>query len=134
MNNLSKRNTFFIAFLSVVFLTLTSCEQKQTLEKANDLTISEGFKNPLGFYDASPTFSWKLPVSEKNISQSAYQIVAASNPDFLPKNADLWDSKKQETQQSTFVKYQGKTLQSRQKVYWQIKYFLTHRKIYEQTT
>lgn len=123
MNNIPKKSTFIISFLCTVLLTLTSCEQKQTLEKANDLTISEGFKNPLGFYDASPTFSWKLPVSEKNISQSAYQIVAASNPDFLPNNADLWDSKKQKTQQSTFVKYQGKTLQSRQKVYWQVKYW-----------
>lgn len=114
---------FFYAIACFTFLSLLSCGEKETLKKANNLTISEGFKNPLGFYDASPTFSWKLPVSENIKSQSAYQIVAASNPDLLPDNADLWDSKKQETEQSAWVKYKGKTLQSRQKVYWQVKYW-----------
>jgi alpha-L-rhamnosidase len=116
-------NIYTILLLSLNCLILTSCEQKETLVKAIDLTISEGFKNPLGFYNARPTFSWKLPVSENNKSQSAYQIVVASNPDLLPDNADLWNSKKQETDQSVWIKYQGKTLASRQKVYWQVKYW-----------
>ena len=87
------------------------------------LTISEGFENPIGFYDATPTFSWQLPVAEDVSSQTAYRIVAASNPDLLPENADLWDSKKQETSQSTWVNYNGKPLTSRQKVYWQVRYW-----------
>lgn len=114
---------FFYAISYFTFLSLSSCGEKVTLKKANNLTISEGFKNPLGFYDTNPTFSWKLPVSENIKSQSAYQIVAASNPDLLPDNADLWDSKKQELEQSVWVKYKGKPLQSRQKVYWQVKYW-----------
>lgn len=123
MNNTLKKRTFFITLLSIVFLSVTSCNQKGTLEKAKHLTISEGFKNPLGFYDTTPTFSWKLPALENNKSQSAYQIVVASSPDLLPNNPDLWDSKKQHSDQSVWLKYQGEKLQSRQKVYWQVKYW-----------
>ncbi|MFK8059084.1 MAG: family 78 glycoside hydrolase catalytic domain [Polaribacter sp.] len=109
--------------LCIAFLSLQSCKEEAILIQAENLTISEGFKNPIGFYDSTPTFSWKLPVSEEVLSQSAYQLVAASSPYLLPNNADLWDSKKQETDQSVWVKYQGKQLQSRQKVYWQVKFW-----------
>ena len=123
MNKTSIFNSVIIVFLCLFSLGLISCKVQTSLQKATDLTISEGFKNPLGFYDANPTFSWKLPVSENNKSQSAYHIVVASSPDLLPENADLWDSKKQETDQSVWIEYEGKALQSRQKVYWQVKYW-----------
>lgn len=113
----------FQIFICVVFFSLISCTEKENLKSAENLTVSEGFKNPIGFYDDKPTFSWKLPVTEKNKRQSAYHIVVASSPDLLPNTPDLWDSKKQETDQSTWVKYNGKPLQSRQKVYWQVKYW-----------
>lgn len=109
-----------IHLLAILFFT--SCEP-EVIEKPTALTLSEGFENPIGFYDATPTFSWQLPVSEDVSSQNAYQIVAASSPDLLPDKADLWDSKKQKTSQSTWVKYKGKPLTSRQKVYWQVKYW-----------
>ncbi|GAA4944056.1 glycoside hydrolase family 78 protein [Algibacter agarivorans] len=108
------------SFISLTFLS--SCNNAQIL-KPEELTISEGFKNPTGFYNANPTFSWKLPVSEQIKSQFAYQVVVASSKELLPNNADLWDSEKQKSAQSTFVKYQGKILESRQKVYWQVKYW-----------
>ncbi len=124
---MTKKSIFasiFYIFLGSIIYNLTSCKNQQaSLQSAENLTISEGFKNPLGFYDAKPTFSWQLPVLETVKSQSAYQIVVASNPDLLPDNADLWDSKKQETNQSVWIKYEGKALQSRQKVYWQVKYW-----------
>ena len=123
MNNKQKTNTILILSFCIGLLAVTSCQQKDTLEKAKDLTISEGFTNPLGFYDSSPTFSWKLPVSDGVSSQSAYQIVVASSPDLLSNNADLWNSEKQDTDQSVWVKYAGKDLQSRQKVFWQVKYW-----------
>ena len=123
MNNKQKTKTILFLSFCIGVLAVTSCQQKDTLEKAKDLTISEGFTNPLGFYDSSPTFSWKLPVSDDISSQSAYQIVAASSPDLLSNNADLWNSEKQYTDQSVWVKYAGKDLQSRQKVFWQVKYW-----------
>jgi alpha-L-rhamnosidase len=112
------------ALSAFVFLSIiTSCESGNVLQSATNLTISEGFENPLGFYDSNPAFSWRLPVSEDNKSQSAYQLVAASSPDLLPNNADIWDTKKQITDQSTWIKYKGEQLQSRQKVYWQVRYW-----------
>ncbi len=113
----------FQLLICAIFYSQTSCSEKETLKSAYNLTISEGFKNPLGFYDAKPSFSWQLPVLENVKNQVAYQIVVASNPDLLPDNPDIWDSKKQETDQSVWITYDGKPLQSRQKVYWQLKYW-----------
>ncbi|WP_298763441.1 family 78 glycoside hydrolase catalytic domain [uncultured Polaribacter sp.] len=101
---------------------MLSCSQ-ENIQKPKELTLSEGFKNPIGFYNPKPTFSWQLPVSENVMSQSAYQIVVASSKDLLPDNADLWDSKKQESAQSTFINYKGETLNSRQKVFWQVRFW-----------
>jgi alpha-L-rhamnosidase len=123
MNYRLNLKPFFQFVICAVFFSLIACAEKETLASAEDLSISEGFKNPIGFYDANPTFSWKLPVIENIKSQSAYQIVVATSKDLLPDNADLWDSKKQDTDQSVWVKYEGKLLQSRQKVYWQVKYW-----------
>ena len=122
---------FFYAISCFTLLSLTYCQENITLQKAYNLTISEGFKNLLGFYDATPTFSWKLPVSENVKRQSSYQIVVASNPDLLPNNPDLWNSNKQTTDQSVWVKYNGKPLTSRQKVYWQVKYWNQNKEVSE---
>ena len=113
---------FLVLFLVLIGISVTSCE-KEHIEPINSLVISEGFKNPIGFYNPKPTFSWVLPTSDVAKSQSAYQIVVASTKDVLPNNPDLWDSKKQESAQSTFVNYQGSALQSRQKVFWQVRYW-----------
>ena len=103
------------------FLSIT--DKEKSSKAPIDLIVSEGFINPIGFYNNTPNFSWQLPVSEKIKSQSAYQIVVASSKKLLPNKPDIWDSKKQKSSKSTFVKYQGSELQSRQKVYWQVRYW-----------
>lgn len=105
------------------FIGQMSCAEKKALMAAQNLSVSEGFKNPIGFYNSKPSFSWKLPVSDDVKRQSAYQIIAASRTELLPDNPDLWNSEKQESPQSTFIKYQGKNLDSRQKIYWQVRYW-----------
>ena len=114
---------FKVLLTSVIIFLLLPFGKKMIIDAPQSLTVSEGFKNPLGFYNATPTFSWKLPVSEAVLSQSAYQIVAASSKNLLPNNPDIWDSKKQESAQSTFVEYQGVALASRQKVFWQVRFW-----------
>ena len=113
------KTIYFILILSIFFLSLpvVGQEAKQPIQ----LTISEGLNNPIGFYDSKPTFSWKLPEGVQ--SQSAYTIVAASSPKLLPNNPDLWDSGKVNSNQTLYVNYKGKSLYSKQKVYWQIKYW-----------
>ncbi|MBN2182496.1 MAG: glycoside hydrolase family 78 protein [Sedimentisphaerales bacterium] len=90
---------------------------------ATKLTVSEGFVNPIGFYDSVPTFSWQLPQDGEIKQQTAYRIVAATAEALLPDNADLWDSGKIASSQSVWIPYQGKALQSRQQVYWQVRYW-----------
>lgn len=117
---------FKSAFLTVIAIAVGlinfSCQNDMVIAPLS-LTVSEGFSNPIGFYDYEPTFSWKLPVSDNVKSQSAYQIVVASDRALLPDNADLWDSQKQQSNQSNWVSYSGNKLQSGQKVYWQVKYW-----------
>ena len=77
------------------------------------LTVGEGFIDPLGFYDATPTFSWKLPKGVEK--QSAYQIEV--NGEHL-----LWDSAWVESDQSVFVPYGGDVLDSRQQLEWRVRF------------
>jgi alpha-L-rhamnosidase len=87
------------------------------------LRVSEGFHNPIGFYDATPSFSWQLPQDGSVRQQSAYRIVVATAETLLPDHADLWDSGQVDNSQSVWIAYQGKPLQSRQHVYWQVQYW-----------
>jgi len=110
-------------FLTAIII-LTSCNiNSSKIGAPIDLVVSEGFKNPIGFHNANPTFSWKLQVSEKIKSQSAFRIVVSSDPSRLPENADLWDTNKVDSDQSVWVKYEGTALESRQKIYWQIMFW-----------
>lgn len=110
-------------FLTISFFSLIISCQEVSILKPESLVVSEGFKNPTGFYNPKPTFSWGLPASQHIKAQTAYQIVVASSKDLLPNHPDLWDSEKQKSSQSTFVNYEGSVLESRQKVFWQVRYW-----------
>ncbi len=80
---------------------------------AHSLTVGEGFTNPVGFHDATPTFSWKLPAGTEK--QTAYRIeVKGPTP--------LWDSGWVESDRSVFVPYSGEPLASRQQLEWRIRF------------
>ncbi|WP_299012525.1 family 78 glycoside hydrolase catalytic domain [uncultured Polaribacter sp.] len=117
-----KSNIIFLILAQLLFL---SCVEKNNtnLERPNSLSVSEGFENPLGFHDSIPSFSWKLPAEISIKKQTAYSIVVASNPDLLPENPDVWSSGKIISNQSVFVKYGGNPLKSRQKIYWQVRFW-----------
>ena len=78
---------------------------------AQSLTVGAGFVNPLGFHEATPTFSWKLPSGVKR--QTAYRLEVSAGK-------ILWDSGWTTSEQSTFVPYGGKPLASRQRVTWRV--------------
>ncbi len=98
-------------------------QQTIALEAPTELELSEGFSDPMGFYDATPNFSWKLPVEQGSNSQSAYSIVLATDPKLLPENADVWKSEKVYKQQSVHIPYKGRALASRERLYWKVKYW-----------
>jgi alpha-L-rhamnosidase len=78
-----------------------------------DLTVGEGFVDPLGFHDATPAFSWKLPAGLKK--QTAYRIE-------LKGGSVVWDSGWVESDQSVFVPYGGEPLTSRQRLEWRVRF------------
>ncbi|TWT66891.1 Bacterial alpha-L-rhamnosidase [Posidoniimonas polymericola] len=96
--------------LAPAALLLAACQVFATPPES--LSVGEGFTNPIGYHDATPAFSWKLPAGVE--SQSAYRIEATSGE-------SRWDSGWVESAQSTFVPYGGEPLESRQRVEWRVR-------------
>ncbi|MGB7325116.1 MAG: alfa-L-rhamnosidase, partial [Rubripirellula sp.] len=89
----------------------------------HSLSVGENFVDPVGFYDPSPVFSWKLPLAEDVKAQTAYQIVVRDRL-AMNGNADpIWDSGKVDSDQSVWVAYQGPAFESRQQVSWRVKFW-----------
>jgi len=79
---------------------------------ASSLVVDEGFVDPIGFHDPSPSFSWKLPEATKR--QTAYQLRV-----FLA-GKTVWDSGWVDSSQSTYVRYAGPAFASLDRVTWQV--------------
>lgn len=72
--------------------------------------------------DPVPEFGWVVHSSAKNDMQSAYRILVSSDPKMLAENkADVWDSRKVDSDASINVSYSGKTLQPDTSYCWKVK-------------
>lgn len=80
---------------------------------ATSLRVDGDFVNPLGFYDATPTFSWKLPAGVKR--QTGYQIQVQCG-------VKTWDSGWVASDRSSLVPYGGTAFLSRNRVAWRVRY------------
>ncbi len=79
----------------------------------------EYIKNPLGIQSVKPRLNWQFISDNRNEKQTAYHILAASNPKWLePGKADIWDTGKIISGNSIQIEYNGKTLSSGQRVWW----------------
>lgn len=77
--------------------------------------------NPLGIDVNSPRLSWQIQSKNQGARQTAYRVFAASDLRLLNEGgADLWDTGRIESDQSTLISYGGEPLRSRQRVYWRI--------------
>lgn len=78
--------------------------------------------NPIGLDVLKPRFFWQLHSDNKGVVQSAYQIMVASSRDKLEREqADMWDSGKVSSNDSTQVPYDGKPLQTEGEYYWKVR-------------
>ena len=69
-----------------------------------------------------PVLAWTLASAQRGDRQTAYQILAASDPARLTGGqADLWDSGKVDSDKSLGIAYAGKPLTSGQLVWWQVR-------------
>lgn len=69
--------------------------------------------SPLGF-DRCPYFSWEIKSDENDVVQTAYQILVSHEGNVL------WDSSKVESDQATYLMYDGAPLQSRNRCKWTV--------------
>lgn len=114
---------FYLIFVCITLFGLNTTARAEVAAPVK-LTVSEGFTNPIGFYDATPSFSWQLPADGEAGTQTAYQIIAASVTDLLNSEADIWDSGRVESDRSVWIPYTGSsTLSSGQKVLWKVKFW-----------
>ncbi|WP_430934871.1 family 78 glycoside hydrolase catalytic domain [Saccharicrinis sp. 156] len=78
--------------------------------------------NPMAIEGQHPLLSWMVKAEGFNRSQTAYQVLVASEMELLKdENADLWNSGKVISSQSTHVKYRGDKLLPTQKYWWKVK-------------
>ena len=112
----------FPAVFIISFLFL-SCESKETLPPP-EATICEYRENPIGIDRANPQLSWEIPAFRNGIKQTAYEILVASSLENLNKNqGDLWSTGKVMSDQSVYVTYAGKPLESRKQYFWKVRYW-----------
>jgi len=84
--------------------------------------LVEYTESPLALGTTSPRFFWEIPLEGRGRSQSAYQILVASSPQLLEEGrADLWDSGKVESAESTHVEYGGAELKSNADCHWAVR-------------
>ena len=82
---------------------------------------------PAGLVEAKPRLSWVVESSERGQRQTARQILAATRADLLePGRADLWDSGRVASAETLGVVYEGKTLESGQRVFWKVRCWDEH--------
>ena len=78
---------------------------------------TEYLENPIGIDARNPRLSWVLKSSRQNVMQDSYRVLAASDAGF---SEVLWDSGVVSSADSVRVRYQGKQLETMQRVCWKV--------------
>ncbi|MCD8041590.1 MAG: glycoside hydrolase family 78 protein [Tannerellaceae bacterium] len=108
------------AFLFI--LLLLACTEGKQEKVAVINPRLEMLTNPIGIDQDTPRFMWQLKAGVNDVYQIAYQIMVATNHENLEKEKDLvWNSGKVSSDNSIYIPYEGKPLESRQKYYWKVK-------------
>lgn len=84
----------------------------------------EMLANPQGIDVTLPRLSWTIKATQRNVVQTAYEVIVASTPQKLAAGqGDIWSSGKVNSDRSVLVPYGGKTLTSRLACYWKVKVY-----------
>lgn len=83
---------------------------------------TEGLVAPLNVETPSPRLSWIITSDERDVMQTSYHILVATDPSLLSQGkADIWDSGVVPSDQSVWVPYAGKKIADNTRCYWQVK-------------
>ena len=121
-----KKNIFV---LTLFILILNSCDQTNVSEltlNVSELSL-EYMDNPIGIDSKQPLLSWQIQSNGRSVLQSAYEIRVSKNAETLSKNRQLvWQTGKVSSSASLHHVYEGESLESGQKYYWQVRVWDTN--------
>lgn len=113
---------YFIAILTILIYAAGPATANVQLQNLR----CEMLSNPTGIEVTAPRLSWEISSAQRNVLQTAYQVLVASSAEKLAANeGDLWNSGKVSSNQSVQVAYAGAPLQSRTVCYWKVKTWTT---------
>ena len=119
-NKIQKMRLLIVALF--FFHTITGFAQPIPIGLSVSYLQIENRTNPLGVDNIKPTLSWQLESNQKNVLQTAYQVLVSDNENLLQKNiGNIWDSKKVSANTSIQVEYNGKQLSATKKYFWKVK-------------
>ena len=108
-----------IAFL-LLMTAIVSLSYSQTKLHLYDLTLDHR-ENPIGVDNLTPSFSWKIKSSNRNVLQTRYELRVAANQNDLKKAKNLIWYREMDSEQSLHIVYGGPKLQSKKTYYWQVR-------------
>ena len=103
-----RKTSFFLCLLLFLATSIPAQVKLQNL-------LTENQTNPMGLDMQQPRFSWQLVSDQRNVSQTAYEIIVSG-----AKGA-MWKSGKIMSDQSVHVPYTGTALQSGKKYTWEVR-------------
>jgi len=114
-------NLRLIPILSAALL-LAGCPARRPSEAVVAGLRCEQAVDPLGVDAPQPHLSWQLQSELRGQMQTAYQVLAASGLDRLARDeGELWDSGRVASDETLGILYQGRPLQSSQRVFWKVR-------------
>ena len=108
--------------LALLLLWIAGCKTDSDTNAVQLVDVqTEMRENPEGVGVFKPRFSWKIISDKPDVMQVAYRIeVAASEKDLAARSNLLWSTGRIESDQSLFIEYAGKPLESGKKYYWHV--------------
>jgi alpha-L-rhamnosidase len=82
---------------------------------------TNALETPLAIGAEAPIFSWRSDARTPDWTQSAYEVLVATDTKLLqPGEADAWDSRKTTSSESLNIVYAGSPLKPRQRYVWKV--------------
>ena len=111
-----------LLIILLALLSLSASAAKKKVAKP-DVSVGnlhvENLEKPLGIDTAEPRFSWQITSNQKNVRQTAYQVIVSGD------KGELWNSGKVEGDQQLWVRYAGNKLFSNIACTWKVKVWTT---------
>ncbi|WP_262286788.1 family 78 glycoside hydrolase catalytic domain [Micromonospora sp. MA102] len=117
---LSALLALFLGLTPTVVTAAPAAAEPSALQLAAVGLTTERATDPIGLDVAKPRLGWRIESAARGVLQESYQVRVATSQARLD-DADVWDSGRVTSQQSTLVPYAGPALQPRTRYVWQVR-------------